>query len=463
MGVIEALDRMFNASSVAIVGASNEPGKVGYSVVKNLLDGGYKGRVYPINPGRVGSDLFGLRYYASVKDVPDTIDTAILTVPARIANTVVLECGVKGIPTAVVIASGYSEVGKTDMQQQLVESGRTANVRILGPNIFGYYNTHNDLCATFCIPYTEKGGIALFCQSGGVGMAVIGFTRSRGIGVSTIVGLGNKADLDEADMLEHFSRDVNTRVIAIHMEALENGRRFVEVARRVSHDKPIVVYKAGRTAVGARSAASHTGALAGSDRVYDAAFRQSGVLRAGTLDELFDWARALDALPPPKGDNVLIHTSAGGLGVILADAASDHGLMVMEVPDDLMNALQEFIPPFGSCRNPVDVTGSSTPEVQAETAKIAIRDPRVHSIIFGYWHTIITPPMVYAKVLCDVVKAAREEGVVKPMVATLSGDVEVEKAAAYLNARGIPSYPYTPERAVSSLAAMYAWEKNRRR
>jgi acetyl coenzyme A synthetase (ADP forming)-like protein len=462
MGVFEALDRMFNATSVAVVGASNEPGKVGYSVVKNLLDGGYQGQIYPINPGRVGSDLFGLRYYASVNDVPETIDTAILTVPARIASTIILDCGVKGIPTAVVIASGYSEVGKPEMQQQLLESGRTANVRILGPNIFGYYTTHNALCATFCVPYTETGGIALLCQSGGVGMAVIGFTRSKGIGVSTIVGLGNKADLDEADMLEYFSRDAHTRVIAIHMEALKDGRRFVEVARRVSNEKPIVVYKTGRTAVGARSAASHTGAMAGSDRVYDAAFRQSGVLRAKTLAELFDWARALDALPPPRGDNVLIHTSAGGLGVILADAASDHGLTIMDVPEDLMNELRERIPPFGSCQNPVDVTGSSTPEVQAETAKIAMRDPRVHSIIFGYWHTIITPPMVYAKVLCDVVEAARKEGIAKPMVATLSGDVEVEQAANYLNERGIPSYPYTPERAVSSLAAVYAWRNIRR-
>ena len=215
--------------------------------------------------------------------------------------------------------------------------------------------------------------------------------------------------------------------------------------------------------MGVRSAASHTGAMAGSDRVYEAAFRKSGVLRARALDELFDWARALEVLPPPQGSNVLIHTSAGGLGVILADSASENGLRVMDVPEDLMYKLRDFIPPFGSCQNPVDVTGFSTPEIHAATAMIAIRDPRVHSIIFGYWHTIITPPMVYAKVLSEVAEDARREGIAKPVVATLSGDVEVEKAATYLNERGIPSYPYTPERAVSSLAAIYAWVNSRYR
>ncbi|MFQ5710490.1 MAG: acetate--CoA ligase family protein [Candidatus Geothermarchaeales archaeon] len=459
MGVVEALNRMFNASSVAVIGASSEQGKVGYSVVKNMVDGGYKGKIYPVNPSRVGEVLFGLRYYANVREIPDVVDTAVIVIPARFVNEAIADCGRKGIPTAVIISSGYSETGNVDLQRQLVEAGRKAQVRILGPNIFGFYYTHNDLCATFCTPYTKRGGIALTCQSGGVGMAIIGFTRSRGMGVSAIVGLGNKADLDEDDMLEFFGQDDNTKVIAMHMEDLKDGRAFVNAARRVSKAKPIVVFKAGRTQMGARAAASHTGALAGVDHIYDAAFKKCGVIRAHTLYELLDWARALFMLPPPRGENVFIHTSAGGLGVILADAAQDYGLKPMDIPSDLERELRRYIPPFGSFKNPVDVTGSSTPEIQGETAEIAIRDPRVHSIIFGYWHTVITPPMVYAKVLAEAVEGARAEGIEKPMVASLSGDVEVEEAARYLEGRGIPSYPYMPERAVSSLAAVYRWAR----
>lgn len=276
MSVFEDLDRMFNASSIAVVGASSEPGKVGYSVIKNVVDGGYHGEIYPINPNRTGEEIFGLKYYASVIDVPDSIDTAILVVPSQMVNDVLTDCGVKGIHTAVIISSGYAEIGNFEAQRQLVEAAKNAKVRILGPNIFGYYYTYNDLCATFCTPYNDRGGVALTCQSGGVGMAVIGFTRSRGIGISSIVGLGNKADLDEDDMLEFFVQDVNTKVIAMHMEDLKHGRSFIETAKKVSKVKPIIVFKTGRTPLGIRAAASHTAAIAGSDQVCDAAFKQGG-------------------------------------------------------------------------------------------------------------------------------------------------------------------------------------------
>ncbi len=456
---VSILNRMFNAKSIAVIGASSEPGKVGYSAVKNIVDGGFKGKVYPINPSRAGEELFGCKYFAGVKDIPGLIDTAIIAVPAKLVNDAIVELGKKEVPTAVIITSGYSEIGNVEMQRQLVDTAKKANVRILGPNIFGYYYPHNNLCATFCTPYTNKGGIALICQSGGVGMAVIGFTRSRGMGVSAILGMGNKVDIDEDDLLEFFAQDPNTKVIAMHMEDIKDGLAFMKAAKQVSRVKPIVALKTGRTPLGKRAAASHTAALAGADEVFDTAFKQSGVIRARTLDELLDWARALYMLPPPEGENIFIHTSAGGLGVILADALYDYELKAMEIPADLEQALRKYVPVFGSFKNPVDVTGSSTPEVQAESAKIAIRDQRVHSIIFGYWHTIITPPMVFAKVIGEAVEEARKEGIVKPMVASLSGDVEVEEAARYLEQKGIPCYPYAPERAVSALAALYKWAR----
>ncbi len=456
-GALEIMKRMFSPSSIAVIGASREPGKVGYSIVKNIIDGGFKGNIYPINPK--AEEILGLRCYPSLKDVLGAIDVAIVSVPAPIVPSLMAELGEKGVPVAVIITSGFSEMGNIDLQRKLEESMRKAGVRVLGPNIFGYYYTHNDLCATFCTPYTKRGGIALTCQSGGVGMAIIGFTRSRGIGVSAIVGLGNKSDLDEDDLLEFFAHDENTRVVAMHMEDLKDGRLFFKMAERITRFKPVVALKVGRTTRGARAAASHTAAIAGQDHIYEAAFKQSGVLRARTLEELLEWARALSLLPPPRGENVLIHTGAGGLGVILSDACEDYGLKLMDIPPDVEEELRKQIPPFGSFKNPVDITGSSPPETYAETARFLLRDPRVHSIIFGYWHTIITPPMTFAHAIAEVVEGTRREGIVKPVVTSLSGDVEVEQAARYLDDKGIPSYPYAPEKAVAALAAEYRWAR----
>lgn len=457
MTQLDVLKRMFNPNAIAVIGASREPGKVGYSVVKNIVEGGFKGRVFPVNPR--ADEIFGIRCYHDIGAIPDTIDVAILCVPARIIPRIIEELGKHHVPVAVIISSGFAEVGKDELHQQLTDVAQRAQVRVLGPNIFGYYYTPQDLCATFCIPYTKKGSIALTCQSGGVGMGIIGYTRSHEIGVSAIVGLGNKADLDESDFLEFFAQDNATRVIALHMEGLTDGERFLQIAKRVSKEKPIIALKVGRTADGARAAVSHTASLAGDDRLYDAAFKQSGVLRARTLEELFDWAKVLAKLPPPNGDNVVIHTGAGGLGVILSDACYDHELKLMEIPQDLEEQLRKYIPPFGSFRNPVDITGASPPITYEETARLLMNDDRVDSIIFGYWETVITPPMVFATALARVIDEARHRGISKPVVASLSGDSEIETAARYLEKEGIPSYPYAPEKAVAALSALYKWTR----
>ena len=459
MTVVNDLRRMFRPASIAVIGASREAGKVGYSVVKNIVEGGYRGGVYPVNPR--ATEILGLKCYPRVADIPGPVDVAIICVPAAIVPSLMAELGAKDVPVAVVLSSGFAETGNQGLHSALVDAARTAGVRVLGPNIFGYYYTPVNLCATFCIPYTKRGSIALTCQSGGVGMAVIGFTRAHGVGVSAIVGLGNKADLDEADLLEFFAQDAHTAVVAMHIEDLKNGRRFLEVAGRVSKVKPIVALKVGRTESGARAAASHTAALTGEDSVYEAAFRQGGVLRARTLEDLFDWARVLTVLPPPPGENVVIHTGAGGLGVILSDACHDHGLRLMAVPPDLEHKLRQHIPPFGSFTNPVDITGASPPETYAATARLLLMDTRVHSLVFGYWQTIITPPTAFAEAIAAVVDEARAVGIRKPVVASLSGDVAVEDAATYLEERGIPSYPYAPERAVAALAAVYQWSRHR--
>jgi acyl-CoA synthetase (NDP forming) len=329
----------------------------------------------------------------------------------------------------------------------------------MGPNIYGFYYTPRNLCATFCTPYDVKGKVALSSQSGGVGMSIIGFSRTTRMGVSAIVGLGNKSDLDEDDLLTYFEQDDNTQVIAMHCEDLKDGRAFAEVASRVSKKKPIVMLKAGRTALGARAAASHTGALAGNDKIYDDVLRQCGVIRAKSLNDLLQFARGLQVLPTPKGENIVIITGAGGSGVLLADACVDNGLSLMKMPPDLDAAFRKFIPPFGAAGNPVDITGGEPPITYANTIRLALGEPRIHALILGYWHTIITPPMVFAKLCAEVVEEARAKGIDKPVVASLVGDVQVEEASEYLYERGIVAYPYTTELPVAVLGAKYKWAR----
>ena len=455
--IVAAMDRIMNPRAVAVVGASDGEGKIGNSVMKNIINGGYAGELYPINPK--ADEILGKKAYKSVKDVPGAIDVAVFAVPARFCAGALEEVGEKGIPGAIMIPSGFAEVGETEAQDALLAVARRHGVRIMGPNIYGFYYTPSNLCATFCTPYDVKGKTALSSQSGGVGMSIIGFSRSTKMGVSAIVGLGNKSDLDEDDLLTYFEQDDNTDVVAMHAEDLKDGRSFAEVAKRVSKKKPVVMLKAGRTQLGARAAASHTGALAGNDKVYDDILRASGVIRAYNLNDMLQFSRGLPVLPTPKGENIVIITGAGGSGVLLADAVVDQGLSLMKFPADLDEAFKQFIPPFGASGNPVDITGGEPPITYENTIRLGLQDERVHALILGYWHTIITPPMVFAELCARVVREARDAGIHKPIVASLVGDVEVEEASEYLYERGIVACPYTTELPVAILGAKYQWAR----
>ena len=455
--ILASMKRIMEPSAVAVIGASAEDGKIGNSVMRNLIDGGYEGDLYPVHPK--ADQILGHQCYPSIVDVPGNVDIAIFCIPAQFVAGVIAECGQKRVSGAILIPSGFAEIGEHELQEEIVRVAREAKVRLMGPNIYGFYHTHKNLCATFCTPYNERGSVALSSQSGGVGMAIIGFSRSAKMGVSAIVGLGNKSDIDEDDLLTYFEQDPNTSVIAMHVEDLKDGRAFASVAKRVSRTKPIVVLKAGRTSLGAKAANSHTGALAGDDRVYDAVLRQSGVIRAKTLNDMLEFARGLAVLPTPKGENVLILTGAGGSGVLLSDACVDNDLSLMAMPTDLDAAFREFIPPFGAAGNPVDITGGEPPTTYRATIDLALRDGRIHSLVLGYWHTIITPPMVFAELLGEAVANARAEGNDKPVVCSLVGDVEIEQAAEYLMERNILAYPYTAEKPVAVLGAKYRWAR----
>src|SRR5688572_24731870 len=388
--IVKSMNRIMRPKAVAVIGASSEAGKIGNSVMKNLINGGYKGQIYPIHPK--AGEIMGHKAYASVKQVPGDIDAAIFAIPAKLVAGALTECGEKGIPGAVLIPSGFAEAGAPELQEEIVRIGRKYNIRLMGPNIYGFYYTPANLCATFCTAYDVKGSTALSSQSGGIGMAIIGFSRSAKMGVSAIVGLGNKSDIDEDDLLLFFEQDDNTKVIAQHCEDLKDGRAFAEVAKRVSKKKPVIMLKAGRTAAGAAAASSHTGALAGNDKIYDDVLRQSGVVRAKSLRQLLDFARGVPILPTPKGENVVIITGAGGSGVLLSDACVDNGLKLLKpMPKDLDEAFRKFIPPFGAAGNPVDITGGEPPITYMNTVRLGLEDDRIHALILGYWHTIVTP------------------------------------------------------------------------
>ncbi|MHB1200298.1 MAG: acetate--CoA ligase family protein [Polaromonas sp.] len=455
--VLASMKRIIQPKSVAVIGASAEEGKIGNSVMKNLINGGYKGDIYPIHPK--AGEIMGYKAYKSVKDVPADIDTAVFAIPAKFVAGALIECGEKKIAGAVLIPSGFAETGNHEGQEELIKIGRKYNIRLMGPNIYGFYYTPSNLCATFCTAYDVKGSAALSSQSGGIGMAIIGFSRSAKMGVSAIIGLGNKSDIDEDDLLIFFEQDDNTKVIAQHCEDLKDGRAFAEVARRVSRKKPVIMLKAGRTSAGAKAASSHTGALAGNDKIYEDVLKQAGVIRARSLRDLLDFARGVPILPTPKGENVVIITGAGGSGVLLSDACVDNNLTLMPMPDDLDAAFRKFIPPFGAAGNPVDITGGEPPQTYANTVKLGLEDDRIHALILGSWHTIVTPPMVFAKLMVEVVEEMRAKGKVKPVVASLAGDVQVEEAAQYLYEHGIPAYAYSTEIPVAVLGAKYQWAR----
>jgi acetyl coenzyme A synthetase (ADP forming)-like protein len=455
--IVRQMNRIMKPKSVAVIGASAETGKIGNSVMKNLINGGYKGEIYPIHPK--ADEIMGKKVYKSVKDVPGEVDIAVFAIPANFVAAALTECAEKKVVGAILIPSGYAETGNIKGQEEIQAIGQKYGIRLMGPNIYGFYYTPANLCATFCTAYDVKGSAALSSQSGGIGMAIIGFSRSAKMGVSAIVGLGNKSDIDEDDLLTFFEQDDNTQIIAQHCEDLKDGRAFAEVAKRVSKKKPIVVLKAGRTSAGAKAASSHTGALAGNDKIYEDVFNQSGVIRARSLRDMLEFARGIPVLPTPKGENVVIITGAGGSGVLLSDACIDNKLSLMTIPPDLDAAFRKFIPPFGAAGNPVDITGGEPPITYVNTVKLGLEDPRIHSLILGYWHTIVTPPMVFAKNMVEVKNAMKAKGIEKPIVASLAGDIEVEEAADYLYQNGIVAYAYSTEIPVAVLGAKYKWAR----
>ncbi len=444
---LEVLNGLLKPKSIAVVGASATPGKIGYTVVKNLLDSGYEGPIYPINPKR--DEILGLKAYPSVLDVPEPIDAAVIVIPARYVVQVAEECGKKGVKGLIVIASGFSEVGRHDLEDALVSTARRYGMRVLGPNIVGILSNSDKCNASFAPILPLPGKASLVSQSGALLIAMDTATYTRRVGFDKLISIGNMSDVNFADLVEWLSQDENTGCISLYIEGLKDGRRFIEVSRKTS--KPIIALKSGVSAHGAAAAASHTGSLAGSGKVYEAAFQQAGVVHASDLNNLFDRTLALSLQPPMKGENLLIITNGGGVGVLATDAAERYGIPLRFAPEDVQAELKKHMPEFGSAKNPADLTGMAGREWYEESVEHTFGHPWVDALTVLYCETAMTDPMEIAK----AIKTAVERSGVKekPITVSFVGGERSERAMQWLVEQGIPAYG-APDVAVNAIAAL---------
>ncbi len=442
------LQIFFGPRGVAVVGASRDPQKLGHGVVRNLLQYHYEGAIYPINPK--AGEILGLRTYPSVCDVPDPVDLAMIVVPARMVPEALEDCGERGVRGAVVISGGFREVGPEGaaLEADIVRIAREHGVRLLGPNCIGTIDAHLPLNTTFVSGMPTPGDIAFLSQSGAVCAAVIDWARGAGVGLSRLVSMGNQADVTEAEMLGVIGADDNTRVVVAYIEGVSDGPAFVQAATEVARQMPVLALKVGRGKGGAKAVASHTGALAGREEAYDAAFRQAGVQRARTMEELFDWARAMAWQPLPSGNRVGILTNAGGPGILALDTLEAAGMVLAPLTDETKAYLRRRVLPAASVANPIDVLAGSGPATYALCLDALLNDETVDAVVVIQAPQDWFAPVSLAEVIGEIGRRR------KPVLAVLMGLASVSEATAVLHRRRIPNFAF-PERVGSTLAAMW--------
>jgi len=450
----EGIDALLKPSSVAVIGASEVKNKIGNVIVSNLKEYGFKGKIYPINKKADEiKEIEGITVYASVKDVPGPIDLVLISIPAPFVLEAVKECGEKGVKAIDVISSGFGEVGDKEGEEKLVEAAKQYGMRLLGPNTFGVYYGAISMNASFGPKDVIPGKVAFISQSGALGIALMGWTILQQIGMSAIISTGNKAEIDDADLMEWLAEDRSTNAILLYIEGIKDGQKFMETAKKVVQKKPVVVIKAGRSQRGAQAAASHTGSLAGSDNVFEAAMKQVGVLRASDFGEAFDWVKALSEAPALNAQESIIITNGGGVGVLATDACEFDQIPLLVPPDDMKKEFMKYMPSFGSPKNPIDLTGGANEKQYYDALGVAFKDDRIGSVIVLYCQTAVTDPLAIAK---QIAKAYDESGRRKPLVTSFVGGKECDDAMKWLTRASIPSYS-TPEQAVKSLSAVYMW------
>lgn len=445
----QSLVPFFNPKGVVVVGVSQNPQKLGYGLARNILDCEYPGKIFFVS--HKGGTLFGHQIFKTITDIPERVDLALLMIPAQFVPQAIIDCSQIGVKAVIILSGGFSEVGGEGvaLEKECIQIASAAGIRIMGPNCIGLIDTHLPIDTTFLPPPSPvPGEISFISHSGAICAATIDWARGQGFSFSRIVSLGNQIDVNETDVLPHIADDKFTRVITFYLEGIDHGRRFVDEAIKISIDKPIIALKAGRYEGGQRAVTSHTGAMAGQDIAFDAAFRRAGIIRANTGEEMFDWARAFAWCPLPKGNRVAILTNAGGPGVTGSDALESFGLTLAKFSKESVRSLKDVLPPAASLTNPVDMLASASPEQYARSLEILLADDGVDSVML----VLPPPPMFEAEAVADTVIPMIQNSK-KPVVVALMGDRLITKAVARFRIAEIPEYRF-PERAASAIAVL---------
>jgi acetyl coenzyme A synthetase (ADP forming)-like protein len=452
----KGIDQLFNPRSIAVIGASATKGKLGNDVLQNLIESGFEGRIYPVNPS--GGKILGVNVFRSIFEISSDVDMAVIVIPAQHVLSVVEECGKKGVKALVIITAGFKEIGHEGLEaeKKLVELAEKYGMVIQGPNCLGIINTSAPYNASFSAGTPRKGTIAFASQSGALMTGILDWSLMEKIGFSKFVSLGNKAHLDEADFIEAFGRDPDSTFILLYIESVVDGRKFMDACRKVIPKKPIFVVKSGVSSAGARAASSHTGSLAGSDTAYDVAFKQCGVMRASNMASLFDVAAVFDDMHLPAGNRVAIVTNAGGPGILTTDACEVSGLDIAQLSTETIEYLKTHLPPAASVYNPIDALGTAQPEDYAHCVEASLRDENVDAVIVLLTPQAMTKVTETAQILVDT----RNKYPDKPLVAVFMGGNSMIYPRIVLTEGGIPVFDF-PERAVHAIAELYHYTVNR--
>ena len=449
------LDAIFRPKSVAVIGASSTPGKVGYVLANNLLKSGYNNPVYLVNVR--GGEILGQKAYKSINDILDEVELAVISIPSKYVLDTVVECGEKGVKALIIISAGFKETGHEGavLEKKLVEAASKYDMRIQGPNCLGAINTHIPYDLSFASTLPKKGSIGFITQSGALGTAILDWIIAEEIGFGSIVSLGNKADLDEVDFIEAMAEDPNIKVILLYLESIERGRKFLEVASEVVKKKPIMVVKGGTSSAGAKAAGSHTGALVGSFLAYQKAFDKAGVILSESMEDLFNYAVAFTEQSLPEDEGIAIVTNAGGPGILSTDLIEKLDMKMASLTDETRHYLKEKLPSAAATGNPVDILGDALPDRYAVALEASLKDPNVHSVVVLLTPQAMTDSLTTAKNLVDISKKYQE----KPVLSVFMGGDWVADASEYLKDNGVPCYNF-PEKGIKTLNALYQYARH---
>ncbi len=449
-----SLDSFFNAQNIVIIGVSRDPNKVGHVIFRNFIDGGYQGKLFIVNPN--AENILNYHSYASILDIDDKIELAIVAVPAEIVPKVLEGCGKKKIQNVIIVSAGFKEVGNYKLEKKLEDVIKKYKLRVIGPNALGVFDAYSKIDSLFLPRFRmsrpKEGVISFVCQSGAIGSSVVDLATAEGYGFAKFISYGNAVDVDESDLIEYLGNDEKTKVICLYIEAVKDGRRFLEVCKKVSKKKPIIAIKGGVTEAGAKATLSHTGSLAGSAEIYFGAFKQAGIIHAENLEDMFDFAKILEKCIKPKGENMMIITNGGGYGILAVDAASKNGTTLAELSKETKKELRKQLPQIINIENPLDLVGDATSGRYKLCIDVCMKDKNVDVLLII---VLVQTPLIATDIV-DVLVEANDLRK-KPIIVVSAGGEYTEVMRKNLESNGIPTYTYPEDavRAVQQLVEYY--------